>query len=134
MARARAGLLKPQRVWGDLVEGLPQGQPEAGDQGLDHTHTWGRYDRLPKTLQWEHLEVELRGFLQVSYGFRNRLALRRRARFGIDGYETAFSGGNKDSCKKHELLWARRARESRSRRAATMPKAYFGSFHNVAAV
>lgn len=42
IARARAGLLTPARVWSDLVEGLPQGQPEAGDRGLDVTHTWGR--------------------------------------------------------------------------------------------
>lgn len=42
VARARAGLLSPERAWSDLVNGLPQGQPEAGDRGLDVTHTWGR--------------------------------------------------------------------------------------------
>jgi hypothetical protein len=42
IARARAGILTPERAWADLVEGLPQGQPEAGDRGLDHTPTWGR--------------------------------------------------------------------------------------------
>ena len=42
IARARVGLLTPARVWGDMVEGLPQGQPEKGDRGLDVTHTWGR--------------------------------------------------------------------------------------------
>jgi hypothetical protein len=42
IARARAGQLSPERAWRDLVEGLPQGQPEAGDRGLDVTHTWGR--------------------------------------------------------------------------------------------
>ena len=30
------------RVWQDLVENLPNGLPEAGDKGLDYTHTWGR--------------------------------------------------------------------------------------------
>jgi predicted metalloprotease with PDZ domain len=25
-----------------MVEGMPQGLPEAGDRGLDRTHTWGR--------------------------------------------------------------------------------------------
>jgi hypothetical protein len=40
--RARAGMIPPEKVWRDLVEGLPQGLPEAGDQGLDVTHTWGR--------------------------------------------------------------------------------------------
>jgi hypothetical protein len=42
IARARAGDLAPAHVWGDLVEGLPQGLPQAGDRGLDFTSTWGR--------------------------------------------------------------------------------------------
>src|SRR5678816_1023299 len=42
IARARAGQLAPERAWFDLVAGLPQGQPEGGDRGLDATHTWGR--------------------------------------------------------------------------------------------
>lgn len=42
LARARAGLLEPTVLWRDLIEGLPQGLPEAGDQGLDNTPTWGR--------------------------------------------------------------------------------------------
>ena len=29
-------------MWRDLVDGLPQGEPESGDRGLDHTGTWGR--------------------------------------------------------------------------------------------
>ncbi len=42
VARAQAGLLPPEKIWGDLMRDLPQGLPEEGDQGLDHTHTWGR--------------------------------------------------------------------------------------------
>jgi hypothetical protein len=42
IARARAGELSPEKVWGDLVRGLPQGLPRQGDEGLDRTHTWGR--------------------------------------------------------------------------------------------
>ena len=42
IARARAGIITPERVWSDFVNGLPQGQPEAGDRGLDRTPTWGR--------------------------------------------------------------------------------------------
>ena len=40
--RARAGDLSPEKVWRDLVDGLPNGEPESGDRGLDHTSTWGR--------------------------------------------------------------------------------------------
>jgi hypothetical protein len=42
IARAQAGELNVEKVWKDLVKGLPQGLPKAGDQGLDHTPTWGR--------------------------------------------------------------------------------------------
>src|ERR1043166_555637 len=42
IARARAGDLTPEKVWGDLIDGLPQGLPQRGDRGLDFTPTWGR--------------------------------------------------------------------------------------------
>jgi len=42
IARAAAGELSTERVWGDMVRDMPQGLPAAGDQGLDRTHTWGR--------------------------------------------------------------------------------------------
>jgi predicted metalloprotease with PDZ domain len=42
VARVRAGTITPEKFWGDLVEGLPQGLPETGDEGLEKTHTWGR--------------------------------------------------------------------------------------------
>ena len=42
IARARAGQLSPEVVWGDMLHGLPNGLPQPGDRGLDHTQTWGR--------------------------------------------------------------------------------------------
>jgi hypothetical protein len=42
IARARIGELTPEKVWGDMVRDMPQGQPAPGDRGLDYTHTWGR--------------------------------------------------------------------------------------------
>lgn len=42
IARARIGTLSPEYVWRETVEGVPRGQPEPADRGLDHTHTWGR--------------------------------------------------------------------------------------------
>lgn len=42
IARAQAGQLAPQVVWRWAVEDMSKGQPGPGDQGLDHTHTWGR--------------------------------------------------------------------------------------------
>jgi len=42
IARAMAGGLSLEHVWGDMVRDMPQGLPGPGDQGLDRTHTWGR--------------------------------------------------------------------------------------------
>jgi hypothetical protein len=42
IARVQAGQLTAQRIWGDMMAGMAHGEPEAGDQGLDRTHTWGR--------------------------------------------------------------------------------------------
>lgn len=41
-ARARIGTLSADEAWRGLVEGVPQGLPQRGDQGLDRTPTWGR--------------------------------------------------------------------------------------------
>jgi hypothetical protein len=41
-ARVLAGINPAANWWGELVKGLPKGQPQAGDRGLDHTPTWGR--------------------------------------------------------------------------------------------
>jgi len=42
VVRARTGLVTHEVYWRELVEGLPQGLPEAGDRGLERTNTWGR--------------------------------------------------------------------------------------------
>jgi hypothetical protein len=42
IARARIAELTPEKIWGDMVRDMPQGQPAKGDEGLDNTHTWGR--------------------------------------------------------------------------------------------
>ena len=42
LARSWIGWYPAQKVWSDLVNGLPKGIPRDGDQGLDRTHTWGR--------------------------------------------------------------------------------------------
>jgi hypothetical protein len=42
VARTQAGNETPAQFWGGLVDDMPQGEPHAGDKGLDRTHTWGR--------------------------------------------------------------------------------------------
>jgi hypothetical protein len=38
----QAGQLAEKRIWQDMMEGMPKGEPGEGDQGLNRTHTWGR--------------------------------------------------------------------------------------------
>jgi hypothetical protein len=42
IARVRAHHMDPKQMWFEVVRDLRKGLPAAGDQGLDHTHTWGR--------------------------------------------------------------------------------------------
>jgi len=42
VARVMTGELDARQVWHDMVRDMPKGEPQAGDEGLDRTHTWGR--------------------------------------------------------------------------------------------
>ena len=42
LARVMIGDLTAQRVWHDMTRDMHQGEPRAGDEGLNQTHTWGR--------------------------------------------------------------------------------------------
>src|SRR5215467_788549 len=42
VARARVGQLSVNEMWREFIRDMPKGEPEAGDEGLDNTHTWGR--------------------------------------------------------------------------------------------
>jgi hypothetical protein len=73
VARARAGNLRPEKVWGDLVEGLPQGLPEADDQGLDGTSSWGR-------IYWGGALFCLRADVEIRRRTHNRYGLEHALR------------------------------------------------------
>ncbi|MCQ9373462.1 hypothetical protein NMQ14_04300 [Methyloversatilis sp. XJ19-13] len=42
VARVRIGQATPASLWAGFVQGMPHGLPQPGDEGLDHTQTWGR--------------------------------------------------------------------------------------------
>jgi hypothetical protein len=42
VSRAGLGTISAEEAWRGFVEGMPQALPEAGDRGLDNTHTWAR--------------------------------------------------------------------------------------------
>jgi hypothetical protein len=72
IARARRGDLEPERVWRDLVEGLPQGLPRSGDRGLDFTPTWGR-TYWGGALYWLLADIEIRERTQNQKGLEHAL-------------------------------------------------------------
>jgi len=98
IARARAGNLTPEKVWGDLVDGLPKGEPEAGDRGLDYTPTWGRtywggalfclladIEIRKRTGNRQGLEDALRAVLAAGGTIETEWPLTKALRIGDDG-------------------------------------------------
>lgn len=69
IARAQIGNLPATEVWSQLVHGLPNGLPQAGDQGLDHTPTWGR-------TYWGGALFCLRADVRIRQATGNRYGLR----------------------------------------------------------
>jgi hypothetical protein len=42
IARVAVGTQTASTAWFEMLRDMPQGEPQAGDEGLDNTHTWGR--------------------------------------------------------------------------------------------
>lgn len=42
LARVQAGQIPAEKFWASMMHEMENGEPEIGDKGLDHTHTWGR--------------------------------------------------------------------------------------------
>ena len=72
IARAQAGQLPSERVWLDLIEGLPHGLPRAGDQGLDFTPTWGR-TYWGGALYCLLADIQIRGRTDNQFGLQDAL-------------------------------------------------------------
>jgi hypothetical protein len=95
IARIRAGHWTALKMWNDLVRDMPKGEPQEGDEGLDHTHTWGRtywggalfcfvadVEIRKQTKNKEGLEDALRGILQVGGDIRVDWSLERTLGIG----------------------------------------------------
>jgi hypothetical protein len=78
VARVRIGQITPEKFWKDLVEGLPQGLPQAGDEGLDRTHTWAR-TYWGGELYWFLADV------RVRQQTKNQKSVRDAAKAVLDG-------------------------------------------------
>src|SRR6267142_3428857 len=95
IARIQAGNLTAEQMWFDLVRDMPQGLPQAGDRGLDHTHTWGRtywggalfclladVEIRRQTNNARGLEHALRGILEADGDIRREWDLEEALRGG----------------------------------------------------
>jgi hypothetical protein len=95
IARIHAGHLKAEQMWFDLVRDMPQGLPQVGDRGLDHTHTWGRtywggalfclladIEIRRQTNNAKGLEHALRGILDAGGGIREEWNLQDALKTG----------------------------------------------------
>lgn len=82
LGRVRTGKISEQRIWKDLLDGIPKGLPEAGDRGLDNTHTWGR-TYWGGALFCLRADVELQKRTQGRQTLRS--ALQNAARAGANG-------------------------------------------------
>lgn len=68
IARAQAGLLSEEKVWGDMFDDMRKGLPLADDRGLDNTPTWGR-------TYWGGAMFYLLADVQIRERTANRLGL-----------------------------------------------------------
>src|SRR5713101_6666765 len=95
IARIHSGHLRAEQMWFDLVRDMPQGLPQVGDRGLDHTHTWGRtywggalfclladVEIRRKTNNAKGLEHALRGILDAGGDIQKEWNLEAALRVG----------------------------------------------------
>lgn len=68
IARAQAGQLTEEKVWGDMFDDMRKGLPLADDHGLDNTSTWGR-------TYWGGAMFYLLADVQIRERTANRLGL-----------------------------------------------------------
>jgi hypothetical protein len=97
IARASVGILSAEQVWGEMARDMPQGLPQAGDLGLDHTHTWGR-TYWGGALFCLMADLEIRKRTGNSKGLRDALRAINRAGGTIEAdwrLERAFEIGDK---------------------------------------
>jgi len=77
VARAQVGQLPAVEVWKQFIRDMPQGQPGDGDEGLDHTPTWGR-------TYWGGAMFCLLADVKIHERTRNRRGLRDALRAIVD--------------------------------------------------
>jgi hypothetical protein len=90
LARVRAGTLTAEKMWSDLMDGIPKGLPRDGGPGLHRTKEWGRtywggalfwlladVEIREKSRDRQGLPDALRGILDAGGDIRSRWTLSR---------------------------------------------------------
>jgi len=80
VARARSGLTTVERMWAELVQGMPQGLPGPSDTGLRGNHEWGRV-YWGGTLYFLLADVEIRKSTAGARGLDDAI---RAVSVGVD--------------------------------------------------
>ncbi len=94
IARAQAGQLSEEKVWGDMVRDMPNGLPGAGDRGLDNTHTWGR-TYWGGAMFFLLADVGIRERTNNRYGLQDALRAMLDARDGSGDLRKLFKVGGR---------------------------------------
>ncbi len=82
IARVHAVEIRAERVWAEQVRSMPNGLPRAGDEGLNHTHTWGR-TYWGGALFCLLADVEIRKKTANRFGLRDAMSAVLRSSGGV---------------------------------------------------
>ena len=121
VARVQAGNRSETDVWAEELRSMPRGLPQDGDQGLDHTHTWGRtywggamfclladVDIHRRTNSRYGLQDALRAVLRASGGLAADWPIERVLRTGDEAVGTStladLYARTKDAPMKPDLM------------------------------
>ena len=82
ISRAQAGNRTVEDVWTEQFHSMPKGLPQAGDRGLDNTHTWGR-TYWGGALYCLEADVEIHRRTQNRFGLQDALRAVNRDSGGL---------------------------------------------------
>ena len=97
IARAQAGNRTIEDVWNEQFHSMPKGLPQAGDRGLDNTHTWGR-TYWGGALFCLEADVEIHRRTHNRYGLQDALRAVNRESGGLGAdwpVQRVFATGDK---------------------------------------
>lgn len=82
VARVQAGNREETDVWAEELRSMPRGLPQAGDAGLDNTHTWGR-TYWGGAMFCLLADVDIRERTHLRFGLQDALRAVARASGGL---------------------------------------------------